>query len=94
MNTLQLIEFYLIRYFCIALLVLGTFGNTLNICIFTRPKLRSIPCSWYFLASTCANFIAIYKGCLTRVLTTFGVNPQATLARILPMVVYLYQSGL
>ena len=79
MNTIELIEFYLVRYFCIALLILGTFGNTLNICIFTRPKLRSIPCSWYFLASTCGNFIALYMGCLSRVLTTFNINPQTTL---------------
>jgi hypothetical protein len=78
-DKLELIGFYLIRYFCITLLIFGTFGNILNICIFTRPKLRSIPCSWYFLASTCANFIALYTGCLTRVLTTFNINPQTTL---------------
>jgi hypothetical protein len=73
-----LIELYLVRYFCIALLILGTFGNILNIFIFTRPKLRLIPCSWYFLASTCGHFIALYTGCLPRVLTTFGFNPQTT----------------
>jgi hypothetical protein len=79
MNTFELIESNLVRYFCIALLILGTFGNTLNIIIFTRPKLRSIPCSWYFLASTCGNLIALYMGCLTRVLATFGINPRTKL---------------
>ncbi|CAF3950200.1 unnamed protein product [Adineta steineri] len=76
----EIIESNLNRYFCIILLILGTFGNTCNICIFIRPKLRPIPCSWYFLASTCANFIALYMGCLTRVLTTFNIGPQTTIA--------------
>ena len=76
MNTFELIEFNLTRYFCILLLISGTFGNTLNMIIFTRPKLRSIPCSWYFFAATCSNFIALYMGCLTRVLSTFSINPQ------------------
>ena len=78
MSTIQLIEFNLVRYFSITLLILGTFGNTFNILIFTRPKLRSIPCSWYFLASTSTHFLALYMGCLPRVLTTFGINPQTT----------------
>jgi hypothetical protein len=55
----------------------------LNICIFTRPKLRLILCSWYFLASTCSSLIALYMGCLTRVLTSFSYNPQTTLGTII-----------
>lgn len=76
MNTLDLFQFNLIRYFCIILLISGTFGNILNIIIFTRPKLRTIPFSCYFFAATCSNFIALYIGCLTRILSTFGINPQ------------------
>ncbi|CAF3954454.1 unnamed protein product, partial [Rotaria sp. Silwood1] len=79
-NPYKIIEFYFIRYFCTVLLILGTFGNTLNICIFTRSKLRSVSCSWYFLAATCENFIALYVGCLTRLLSTFDVNPRTTLS--------------
>jgi len=79
MTTLDVIEFSLICYFCTVLHIFGTFGNLLNILIFTRPKLRSIPCSWYLLAATCANSIALYTGCLTRVLSTFGINPQTKL---------------
>ncbi|CAF3380512.1 unnamed protein product [Rotaria sp. Silwood1] len=79
MHTLELIEVYLIRHVCIALLIFGTLGNILNFCIFTRSKLRSVSCSWYFVAATCSNFIALYMGCLIRVLATFDVNPRTPL---------------
>ena len=79
LSTLEIIQAQLVRYFPIFLLVFGTFGNVLNICIFTRPKLRSVPCSWYFLASTCTSLIALYMGCLTRVLNTFNYYPRTDL---------------
>ncbi|CAF4373274.1 unnamed protein product, partial [Adineta steineri] len=34
------------------LLCLGTIGHSLNIYVFTRPTLRSNPCTRYFLAAT------------------------------------------
>src|ERR1700722_10846746 len=82
-TIIEVIQGGLLRYFSIILLVFGTFGNTLNIYIFTRPKLRLIPCSWYFLASTCSSFIALYMGCFTRVLTSFGYYPKTELEIII-----------
>ncbi len=82
-TIIEIIQAGLIRYFCIVLLIFGTFGNILNIYIFTRPKLRSIPCSWYFLASTCSSLIALYMGCFTRVLSSFNYYPQTKLGTII-----------
>jgi hypothetical protein len=80
---IELIQAGLLRYFCMLLLVFGTFGNILNICIFTRPKLRFISYPWYFLASTCSSLIALYMGCLTRVLTSFGYYPQTNIGTVI-----------
>lgn len=82
-STIEIIQSGLIRYFCMMLLLFGTFGNVLNICIFTRPKLRSVPCSWYFLASTLSSFIALYTGCLTRVLVSYEYYPHTNLLKVI-----------
>ena len=82
-STIESIQSGLIRYFCMTLLFFGTFGNVLNICIFTRAKLRSVPCSWYFLASTFSSLIALYTGCLTRVLTSYDYYPHTDLSKII-----------
>ncbi|CAF1379580.1 unnamed protein product [Adineta ricciae] len=79
-NPYEIIEFYYVRYFCLTLLIFGTFGNIVNICIFTCSKFRSVSCSWYFLIGTFENFIALYIGCLTRFLSTFNINPTTPLS--------------
>ncbi|CAF1239581.1 unnamed protein product, partial [Adineta steineri] len=40
------------QVFCYSMLAFGIIGHTLSIYVFTRPVLRSNPCSRYFLAST------------------------------------------
>jgi hypothetical protein len=59
-------------------IITGTIGNILNCLIFTRRSLVRNSCSIYFLASSIANFLAIYFGCLTRLLGTFNINPPAS----------------
>jgi hypothetical protein len=47
-------------------MVFGTFGNVWNIIIFTRPALRTNPCSMYFLVGSIYNIVFMYVGIFTR----------------------------
>ncbi|CAF2660885.1 unnamed protein product [Rotaria sp. Silwood2] len=71
--TLQLIQNQLVRYISLTLLIIGTIGNILNCLVFTRRSLRRNSCSVYFFATSIANLIALYFGCLIRLLITFGI---------------------
>ncbi len=51
------------------LIAFGTFGNVLNLIIFTRRTLRTNPCSMYFLAGSINNLFATYVVILTRYLS-------------------------
>ena len=51
-NELNYIGMMFIRCFCYILIPVGTMGHLLSIYVFTRPNLRSNPCSRYFLATT------------------------------------------
>ncbi|CAF0741873.1 unnamed protein product [Adineta ricciae] len=44
------------RYWCITMFIVGFIGHLLNLCVFTRPTLRTNPCARYFMASTIAGF--------------------------------------
>ena len=58
-------------------LVFGTFGNILNILIFTRQSLRHNPCSMYFLASSVNNLFVLYVATLTRYLSSaWQIDPS------------------
>jgi hypothetical protein len=74
------IQLQLARYVYCPLYVAGNIGNILNLIIFSQPKLRtSTVCSWYFLALSIANLIAINTGYLTRILTYMGFpDPSQT----------------
>lgn len=63
------------RYIPIVFLILGTIGNFSNILVFTRPLLRSTPCSIYFISSSVANFFAIYIGLITPFLGLYKLDP-------------------
>jgi hypothetical protein len=63
------------RYIPLPLLVLGTIGNILNILVFTRPTLRTNPCSLYFVSSSIVNFISLYIGLITPFLALYGLDP-------------------
>lgn len=66
------------RYIPIPLLVLGTIGNILNILVFTRPLLRTNPCSLYFISGSIINFLSLYVGLITPFLGSYGLDPTQT----------------
>ncbi|UJR20484.1 hypothetical protein I4U23_023612 [Adineta vaga] len=76
---LDCIAFWINRLSPIITIIFGTFGNFCNIIIFTRPALRTNPCSLYFLAGSLANLLVIYVALLTRYLaTSWAYDPSAT----------------
>jgi hypothetical protein len=78
-ERLPAISLQLTRIVLIIQIVLGTFGNIINILIFTRRSLRTNPCSIYFLASSINNIFAIYVVTLTRLLSSgWNIDPSNT----------------
>ena len=78
LTSWQIVQGQLLRYMPLVTMIAGIIGNTLNCLIFTRRSLRQNSCSIYFLASSIANFFGIFFGCLTRILSTFQINPPAS----------------
>jgi hypothetical protein len=78
LTPIQIAQGQLLRYMPLVTIIIGTIGNILNCLIFTRRSLRRNSCSIYFLASSIANFFPIYFGCLTRLLSSFNINPPLT----------------
>lgn len=74
-TSLQNVQVQLLRYMPLITIITGTIGNILNCLIFTRRSLRRNSCSMYFLASSIANFFGIGFGCVTRLLSSFNINP-------------------
>jgi hypothetical protein len=68
-NNLNSLSFWMNRYIPPLLIVFGTFGNVLNLIIFTRRTLRINPCSMYFLAGSINNLFAVYVAILSRYLS-------------------------
>jgi hypothetical protein len=76
-HRLPLISLQLNRIVPIFQIILGTFGNIMNILIFTRRSLRSHPCSLYFLASSINNLFVLYVATLTRLLSSgWKIDPS------------------
>ncbi|CAF1229156.1 unnamed protein product [Adineta steineri] len=48
------------RYWCITIFVIGFFGHSLNLCIFTRRTLRYNPCVRYLMASAIGGYLIIF----------------------------------
>ncbi|CAF1452021.1 unnamed protein product [Adineta ricciae] len=57
---LNQILFWIGHFILIIQMVFGTFGNLLNIIIFTRRALRNNSCSMYFLIVSISNLLEIY----------------------------------
>ena len=75
------------------LIVFGTIGHILNIYVFTRPSLRSNPCTRYFLAATISGIFCIYINTLFRFLQTLypSSNPfgySSASCKILTFIVF------
>ncbi|CAF2486959.1 unnamed protein product [Rotaria sp. Silwood2] len=78
-QKLPIISLQLNRIVPIFQITLGTFGNILNILIFTRRSLRNNPCSLYFLASSINNIFVLYVATLTRLLSSgWKIDPSNT----------------
>jgi hypothetical protein len=78
-QTLANLTLQLNRIVPIFQLILGTFGNIINILIFTRRTLRSNACSIYFLALSINNLFALYVALLTRLLSSgWQIDPSNT----------------
>ncbi len=60
------------RYMPLPLFIFGTFGNLLNILVFTRKPLRKNSCVQYLLASTIGSCFALYVGMMSRMLNGYG----------------------
>ena len=76
-HQLPMISLELNRFVAIFQIVFGTFGNVMNILIFSRRSLRSNPCSLYFLASSINNLFFLYVATLTRMLSSgWNIDPS------------------
>ena len=59
-------------------IVSGTLGNSLNLCIFTRPNLYRSPCTLYLIAASVDNLLVTYTTMLTRLLADgYNIDPTA-----------------
>jgi hypothetical protein len=79
LSLLPIISLYLNRIVPILQLIIGTFGNIMNILIFTRRSLRTNPCSFYFLILSINNLFVLYVALLTRLLSSgWNIDPSNT----------------
>ena len=77
--NLNLAVFWINRIIPPFQIVFGTFGNLLNIIIFTSRRLRTNPCSLYFLAGSIVNLWALYVTLLISYLSnSWNIDPSAT----------------
>jgi len=63
------------RYIPLPFLIIGTIGNILNISVFTRPLLRTNPCSLYFVSGSVLNLLSLYVGLITPFLGLYSLDP-------------------
>jgi len=79
MEVLSSVTTYSNQIIPIFQIILGTFGNIMNILIFTRRSLRKNPCSTYFLALSINNIFVLYVVLLTRLLASgWNIDPSST----------------
>jgi hypothetical protein len=77
--NLTSVTFWINHIIPIFQIIFGTFGNLLNIIIFTRRSLRTNPCSMYFLISSINNIFVICVALIPRYLSTnWNLDPSAT----------------
>ncbi|CAF1350860.1 unnamed protein product, partial [Adineta ricciae] len=80
------------RYFPIPLLIFGTFGNILNILIFTRKTLRKNSCVQYLLSTSIVSVLTLYIGLMSRLLNGYNLDYtsySSTLCKIRYFMSYL-----
>lgn len=80
------------RYGILCLVILGTVGNTLNIIVFSQRKLRTNPCTIYFLTSACIDLTLTLTIALPRVLITYNLDYSAIISSLCKMRQFTYYS--
>ena len=76
-------------------LILGTFGNVMNILVFRRRSLRTNPCSLYFLASSINNLFVLYVALLTRLLSSgWKIDPSNMHSALCKLRIFFVYSSL
>ncbi|CAF1652385.1 unnamed protein product, partial [Didymodactylos carnosus] len=89
--SLKSITLQLNRSVTILILLLGQFGNILNIYIFTRKPLRRNTCGLYILSSTIANIFSFTFGLIPYILSSgYGINLSTRSAFICKCQSYFY----
>ena len=77
--TLAILTVQCNRIVPILQMILGTFGNLMNILIFTRRTLRTNPCSFYFMTSSINNLFVLYVVLFTRLLASgWQLDPSSS----------------
>lgn len=72
------ISTYMARVILTLFIVFGTVGNSLNLCIFTRPNLYRSPCTLYLIAASIDNLLVTYTTMITRLLADgYSIDPTA-----------------
>ncbi len=73
MNAVSTITNTFARCWLIIMMIIGLIGHTLNMCVFTRPTLRSNPCIRYLIVSAIAGYLIVCVTLPTRLLQ-YGFN--------------------
>jgi hypothetical protein len=56
------------RYAATIMLLFGTVGNILNICVLSERTFNKIPCTIYLCWSSVSSMVLLWTGLLTRIL--------------------------
>jgi hypothetical protein len=80
-------------YFSIFLFIFGTVGNILNILVLSQRSLRFNPCAWFFLISSFANFIVIFFGLTTRIISNWTIDITDTIGWLCKLRVFILYSS-
>ncbi|CAF2969921.1 unnamed protein product [Rotaria sp. Silwood2] len=74
-NAINATSIAFISIWCYLMIIFGLIGHILSIGVFTRPSLRSNPCSCYFLAATISAIGLVAINVLLRLLqTVYKIN--------------------
>ncbi|CAM4821686.1 unnamed protein product [Rotaria magnacalcarata] len=60
LNAINWSSMMFTRFWCIRMFILGFIGHSLNMCVFTRPKLHLNPCARHFIALAITGYAVIF----------------------------------
>lgn len=67
-KSLTLITDQINRHGALLMIIIGSIGNLLNMCVLQQRSFRNSPCSTYLWWSSATSIIFIWSGLFTRVL--------------------------